>query len=131
MPGPTVQPPVVAALGRAPAACGTVTQFAYVGTSTLRELGLGAAVDPTDADMDRAGRFWVTSEPLDVGGDRMHALEQEAAARAARGAGYVAPLPAGAPARTAERLLCIEWVDGNPIGLVQVAVPDEWAPPSE
>lgn len=112
-PVPTGEPPaapdvmtdVTVPLGRAPGRCGEVTEFEYVAVTTLRELGFEDQRD--DPDFNRRGRFWVTAEELDI------------------------PMPPGTPSRPPARMLCVEWADGNPVGMVTQALPDAWIPPSD
>jgi hypothetical protein len=57
---PTVRLPVVFA-NDAPGKCAQTTQFAYVGISTLTQLGFGQS---EDLDYRRPGKFWITYGPI-------------------------------------------------------------------
>jgi hypothetical protein len=121
---PTDDPRVTAPRGQAPGHCGEVTEFAYVGVSTLRGLGFDDTFGEFGDDFDRRGRFWVTLEAL--GREPALGAEEAAAARAVGGRS----MRAQAPDRPAQRMLCVTWSDGNPIGMMEMATPDDWSPPS-
>jgi hypothetical protein len=57
---PTLRLPVVFA-DDAPGQCAQTRQFAYVGVSTLTQLGFGQSDDP---DYRRPGKFWITYGPV-------------------------------------------------------------------
>ncbi|HEX2767138.1 MAG TPA: hypothetical protein VHR55_10965 [Candidatus Limnocylindria bacterium] len=84
-----------------------------------------------DSDFDRPGRFWVTRDPVPLDA----ALEDaEAAARAAAqrmAADGQEPPAVGEIHRAPQRMLCVSWMDDNPTGLVEMSVPDDWAPPAD
>ena len=90
-------------LGRAPGLCGEVTEFGYIAVTTLRKLGF--VEFRADLDYNRLGRFWVTAEALDI------------------------PMPREVPGRPPARMLCVEWADGNVVGMETMALPDDWAVP--
>ena len=126
LPIPTDEPLVTAPRGQAPGQCGAVTEFAYVGASNLRDLGFSDTFGEFGDDFDRQGRFWVTLEPVDV----EPPFDAEVAAARARDARGLPPGPARPPERPDQRMLCVRWADGNPIGLVEMAISDDWTPPS-
>jgi hypothetical protein len=122
---PPDEPRVRVPLGQAPGSCAEVTDFAYAGDSTLRDLGFDDTFGEFGDDFERRGRFWVTLKPVDV----EPPFDTEVAAARARDARGLPP-EAQPPERADERMLCVRWTDGNPIGLVEMAIPADWSSPS-
>jgi hypothetical protein len=60
---PTIRLPMIFA-NDAPGKCAQTTRFAYVGVSTLTQLGFGQSDDP---DYSRPGKFWITYGRVDAG----------------------------------------------------------------
>ena len=125
LPQPPEEQKVEVPLGQAPGSCAEVTDFAYAGMSTLRDLGLDDTLGEFGDDFGRRGRFWVTFEPVDI----EPPFDVEVAAARARDARGLPP-ETRPPERPGQRMLCVRWADGIPIGLVEMAIPDDWSPPS-
>ncbi len=118
---PLVGTDVRAPLGRAPGRCGEVTQFAFVIVGTLRDLGFDDQKD--DPDYDRLGQFWVTAQKLAI--PKPMGLPD----LAHRIPGWGAK-PMGLPNRPPARMMCVEWADGDAVGMSTLALPDDWTPPA-
>ena len=116
---PLVRTNVSAPRGRAPGRCGEVTEFAFVAVTTLRHLGFDDQKD--DPDYDRLGRFWVTAQKLPI--------PMPSALPVHRIPGW-RPNPMGVRNRPPARMMCVEWADGGAVGMVTLALPDDWAPPA-
>lgn len=119
---PLVGTDVRAPLGRAPGRCGEFTQFAFVIVGTLRDLGFDDQQD--DPDYDRPGQFWVTAQKLAI---RMPVGLPNVLNRIP---GRKRPMPMRLPDRPPARLMCVEWADGNDVGMSTLTLPDDWSPPA-
>ena len=127
LPPPPDDSSVTAPLGHAPGRCGEVTEFAYVGDSTLRLLGFDDSTGAFGDDFNRPGRFWVTLVPVNV----EPSFDAGAAAARRREERGLPPMPVRPPERPGLRMLCVAWADGDPRGLVEMAIPADWSPPSD
>jgi hypothetical protein len=107
-PSPTSAPSAIAVVRdfSAPGSCSQTTEFAYVGVSTLTDLGFGRSTDP---DFSRTGHFWITAYPV----PRTIGLG-----------------PPGGPLSSARlsptRIVCVQWLDGKTTGLKEMDVPEGW-----
>lgn len=79
-------------------------EFAFVGETTLRALGLDEFGGP---DAGRVGRIWVTAGPVEVD--------------------FGGPAPAGFERPAPTRMVCVEWPDGSAMA---GGIDAGWQPPA-